>query len=214
MASFMPCFKKIDLFIDVRRLWLGMIVLLLMALLSSAAFASNKGRITIESFNLQKTAEGYQIDVEADIVLNKTLKEALEKGVELYFVTRFSIIKPRWYWLDEEVARSKERVGLSYHALTRQYRLIHHNQLQNFATLEATLGALGKQFNSPVDEYSPLMPDTEYIATLQIWLDVSRLSKPFQLESFDTQDWNLSSEKKTWHVRLPLLSEINDEFAN
>lgn len=169
----------------------------------------------IESFNLQQSAEGYQLDVKADIVLSPALKKALEKGVELYFVIRLAIIKPRWYWLDEEVARSKKRIGLSYHALTRQYRLTHHTQLQGYyATLDAALDALGKQFNSPIDEYSSLEPGTEYLATLQIWLDVSRLSKPFQLEWFDTQDWNLSSEKKTWRVKFPLVPEINGELVN
>lgn len=211
MAFFMPCFRKIDRSGSVFRLWPGLAILLLTILLPSVTLASDKGYIEIESANLKQSAEGYLIDVEAEIVLNKTLQEALEKGVELFFVTRFSVMKPRWFWWDEEVARSKERIGLSYHALTRQYRLIHHTQLQGFATLTDALHALGSQYDIPVEEHVPLRQGEEHVATLQIWLDVSRLSKPFQLEWFDSKDWNLSSRKKVWEIRFPPLSDEIDE---
>ncbi len=196
---------------SIKKPWLSTATLLLTAFLSAVTLAAEKGHIQIESFTLRESAEGYQIDVEADITLNRTLKKALKKGVELYFVTRFLVMKPRWYWLDEEVARCKERIGLSYHALTRQYRLIHRAQLQSFTTLEAALQTLGQQSDLLVEEHIPLDQETEYTAILQIWLDVSRLSKPFQLEWLDTQDWNLSSEKKVWPVRFPLTSARGDE---
>ncbi len=212
MVSFMLYSRKTDPYISRKTLWSSIAILLLTALLSSVTLAAEKGRIEIESFNLKRSAEGYRIDVEANITLNRTLKKALQKGVELFFVTRFLVMKPRWYWLDEEVARCKERIGLSYHALTRQYRLIHHTQLQSFTTLEAALQTLGNQSNLPVEEHTELDHDTEYVAILEMWLDVSRLSKPFQLEWFDTRDWNLSSKKKIWHVKFPLVSEVSHEI--
>lgn len=67
-------------------------------------------------------------------------------------------MKPRWYWLDEEVARSKERIELSYQALTRQYRLTQHGQPRNFPTLKAALQALGHQPDMLIRRINPSCP--------------------------------------------------------
>lgn len=209
MAFFMPCSKKTDMHADIRSPWLS-IVLLLIVLFSSTTLAA-KGHIEIESFQLKESGKRFYIDVQADIGLSKTMKQALKKGVDLYFVTRLLIMKPRWYWLNEEVARYKERTTLSYQALTRQYRLVQRGQSQNFPTLKAALQALGHQPDLLIREHTPLLPDTTYTAVLQVWLDVSRLSKPFQLEWLDTQDWNLISEKKIWQVTFPPTPEANNE---
>lgn len=211
MAFFMLYSGKTDLFGAIRRSWRNLIFFLLIIPLSSAALAAEKGHIEIESFHVKKSSENFLIDVEADIDLSRTMKQALKKGVDLYFVTRLLIMKPRWYWLDEEVARSKERIELSYQALTRQYRLTQHGQPRNFPTLQAALQALGHQPDMLIKENQSLLPDTTYTAILQIWLDISRLSKPFQLEWLDTEDWNLSSKKKIWQIKFPPAPAVGDE---
>ncbi|WP_240141380.1 DUF4390 domain-containing protein [Nitrosomonas sp. HPC101] len=206
----MPCSEKTDMHAAIRNALLNIMFILLTALFSSTTLAA-KGHIEIESFHLIKSDENLYINVQADIDLSTTMKQALEKGVDLYFVTRLLIMKPRWYWLDKEVARSKERIGLSYQALTRQYRLLQRGQSQSFPTLKDALQALGHQPDLLIKEHTPLLSDTSYTAILQIWLDVSRLSKPFQLEWLDTQDWNLSSEKKIWQVTFPLAPTTDNE---
>lgn len=211
MASFMLYSGKTDLFAAIRRPWHNLIFLLLVMLLSPATLAAEKGHIEIESFHVRKSGESFHIDVEANIDLSRTMKQALKKGVDLYFVTRLLIMKPRWYWLDEEVARSKERIELSYQALTRQYRLTQHGQPRNFPTLKAALQALGHQPDMLIRENQPLLPDTTYTAILQIWLDISRLSKPFQLEWLDTEDWNLSSKRKIWQIKFPPAPDAGNE---
>lgn len=201
----MPCLVSADSMRWLKRLLSFLMTIGLITLLMSAAQARDEGGIEIKSFTLEAVGDGYQISLDADIVLNSTLEQALEKGIVLYFVSKFSIIDSRWFWLDEEVARSKRRIGLSYHALTRQYRLSGRMMMpQSFDTLSEALQALGKQHNIPVEVKSPLKQNMEYIATLQIWLDISRLAKPFQLEWFSSKDWNLSSEKKEWRIRLPM----------
>jgi len=210
MASFTPYSRKTDMTAATRHAWLHLTFLLLALLFSSTPIAAEKGRIEIDSFRVKKFSDSFRIDVEADFVLSKTMKQALKKGVNLYFVTRLLIMKPRWYWLDEEVARSKERIELSYQALTRQYRLIQRGQSRSFPTLKAALAALGHQPHLLIRENKPLLPDSTYTAVLQIWLDISRLSKPFQLEWLDSEDWNLSSEKKIWQLKIPPVVEAGN----
>ncbi|MCW5600329.1 DUF4390 domain-containing protein [Nitrosomonas sp.] len=184
-----------------------MVAATLTVLMLTVSQARSEGSIEIKSFSLDAVDEGYQTSLDAQIVLNSTLEQALEKGIVLYFVTKFAIIDSRWFWLDEEVARSKLRIGLSYHALTRQYRLSGRMiTSQSFDTLQDALHALGKQHNIPLEVRPSLKQDAEYMATLQIWLDISRLAKPFQLEWFSSKDWNLSSEKQEWRIRMPVAS--------
>ena len=76
--------------------------------------------IQIKSVSMVAVEQGYEISIDSEIALNATLEQALEKGIVLYFVTKFSLIDSRWYWLYDEVARSKLRVGLRYYALKRQ----------------------------------------------------------------------------------------------
>lgn len=224
MVSFMRYFKKNNrlivttavnnLFFDYSPSMRFFPVILLAILLCSpfSSLAEEQGHIEIKSCQLKPCDENLCIDIESDIVLGEPVKQALKNGVDLYFVARFLIMQPRWYWFDEEVARAKDRVELSYQALTRQYRLIQQGQSQNFPTLKAALQALGNQQDLPIREHTPLLPDTSYTAVLRIWLDVSRLSKPFQMEWLDTKDWSLSSKRKIWPITFPLVSEAHNEL--
>jgi hypothetical protein len=89
-------------------------------LLSGNVHAEN---IRIKSVALDASDEGYQFNADVEITLNPMLERSLGKGIVLYFVSELNLLDPRWYWLDEKVARSKQREALSYYALTRQYRL-------------------------------------------------------------------------------------------
>ncbi len=194
----MHCYKKIKLIFLTKNLLIQLTAIWLVMLFPLPLSADPGGNIQIESFDLRKSAEGFQLDVLADITLNQTLEDALEKGVELVFRVNASIMEARWYWLDEEVSRCRVRFSLSYHALTRQYRLLLENgQLQSFTSLGIALKTLGHQVNLPFREYTPLLSGHEYYLALQISLDISRLSKPFQMEWFNSEDWNLVSEKIT-----------------
>jgi len=39
------------------------------------------------------------------------------------FCGEFSLMRSRWYWLDEEIFQGEQTVKLSYNMLTRQYRI-------------------------------------------------------------------------------------------
>lgn len=159
--------------------------------------------IQIKSFSLAATDRGYEMSLDSEIMLNATLEQALEKGIVLYFVTKFSLIDSRWYWLNDEVARSKYRVGLRYYALTRQYHLNNPLFSYSYNSLREALQALGQLRDYPVTVKSELKQDADYIASLRIWLDLTRMPKPFQVEALGSSQWNLRSEKLEWRMKLP-----------
>jgi len=203
MVSFILYFKKNNLMKLRTKLQSTLLIfLLLVMLLPLAAYA--EGEVQIKSVKLAAVDDDYQISVDSEIVLNPTLEKALEKGIVLYFVTKFTLLDPRWYWFDKEVARTKPRIGLTYYALTRQYRLIYRSYSRNFFSLEEALQVLSQLHDHPITINSELKPNVEYKAILRVWLDLTRMPKPFQVEALSSSDWNLSSDRLEWEMKLPV----------
>lgn len=170
---------------------------------ASSAFATT-GSIEVRSFKLEAVEnDGYRVSVDSKIELNPTLERALEKGVVLYFVNKFTLVEPRWYWFDHEVARIKTRIGLRYYTLTRQYHLSDHTFSKYFFTLNEALQALQKVHDEPLRISAELSPTSEYHAILRLWLDLTRMPKPFQVEALGSSAWNLTSERLQWRMQLP-----------
>ncbi len=184
------------------QLSLANLIFFLLILLLPVTVAQAEG-IQIKSVSVAAAEQGYEISIDSEIVLNATLEQALEKGIVLYFVTKFSLVDSRWYWLYDEVARGKLRVGLRYYALTRQYHLSHAAFSQSFNTLTEALQALGQLRDYPLTAKSDLKQDVDYIASLRIWLDLTRMPKPFQVEALGSSKWDLSSDKLEWRMKLP-----------
>lgn len=199
----MPCFTKPDLFARLLCVCVSAVALLAIALLPVAA-AHADGGIQITSVTLKATEEGYQFDADFEITLNNKLENALEKGMVLYFVTELNLVKSRWYWLDERIAQSRVREGLSYYALTRQYRLSRGTLSQNFGTLGEALQALSRVRNRPIIVSFELRQDEEYTVELRMRLDISALPKPFQVETLGSREWDLGTGILRWNTQLPM----------
>jgi hypothetical protein len=199
MVFFMRCCTKSDSFL--RLLHAATMTLLGLALLGATAHAEV---IQIKSVVIEAMDEGYQFNADFEISLNPKLELALEKGIVLYFVTELNLMNSRWYWLDEKVAQSRVREGLSYYALTRQYRLSRGALSQNFSTLKEALQALSRVRDRPIIANSEVKPDTEYIVELRMRLDISALPKPFQVETLGSKEWDLSTGTLQWSTKLPL----------
>jgi hypothetical protein len=168
-------------------LWLGV----------SAACAEN---ITVSRTEANFSGGSYQISADFDIKLNFTVGQALTRGVPLYFVTEFTLTRPRWYWMDEVVAQSEQTVKLSYNSLTQQYRITRGSLFQNFASLDAALRVLSHQSAQPIPA-SMLKSGENHVAAVRMWLDVSLLPKPLQVNELTGDDWNLNSVWYRWIVR-------------
>lgn len=176
--------------------WLLAIYLMLCAPFGWAA------SIDIRNPVLQASEEGYVLSADFRIDFNPRLEEAVTKGVTLYFVLDFELERPRWYWMDEKVASKSQTWRLSYHALTRQYRLSTGSLHQAFASLEEALQMLSRVRRWPVLD-TPLRPGDSYQAALRLRLDISQLPKPFQVSALANRDWNLNSDWLRWKFVVP-----------
>lgn len=175
------------------------------ALAFAAASGARADEIEVGAAALRATEEGLVLSADFAFELNPRLGEVVANGVPLYFLVEFEVSRPRWYWFDEKTAASHLQLRLSYHALSRQYRLSSGPLQQNFPSLREALDVLRRVRNWLVAERSVLHPDTNYEAVLRMRLDVSLLPKPFQLSALTSRELNLESPWKRFTFRVPAL---------
>ena len=180
---------------------LRLLVSLLLALALAWSAPARAENIEISHISLQGNDEGYALDADFNIELNPRLEDAINKGVAMYFEVEFELTRKRWYWFDDSVSRQL-MLRLSYHALTRQYRISSGALYQSFSTLPDALRVLSRVRSWQVLERGEVGAGTEYWAALRMRLDVTQLPKPFQVNALTSREWNLASEWRRWPFRV------------
>ncbi|HEX6006280.1 MAG TPA: DUF4390 domain-containing protein [Burkholderiales bacterium] len=173
----------------------------LVALCVALVFASSAAAdIEVKRASLAVAEDGYVLEADFSIQLTPPLEDVLSKGVSLYFLLEFELIRPRWYWFNDKIAETQHQYRLSYNALTRQYRVGTGSLYQNFATLADALEVLSRVRRHNEIEPGLLKKDTSYVAAVRLRLDTSQLPKPFHLSALGSRDWNIASEWYRWTV--------------
>ena len=175
-------------------------ILLLAVALSWGMRAAFADDIELLEARLEQTEEGVVINADFSFDFNSRLEQAVTNGVPLYFVVEFDLTQPRWYWFDEKTATRRRQTRLSYHALSRHYRLSTGLLQQNYASLGEALAVLRRVRNWLVLDRSTPLSDANYQAAVRMRLDLSLLPKPFQVNALTSREWHLESEWRrfTW----------------
>ncbi len=184
---------------------------LLAWLFASVAHAEG---ISVNKAEVRLLDDGYHLVSSYDINLTFVVQQALARGIPLYFVSEFSLTKPRWYWLEEEIFKSEITTKLSYNVLTRQYRISRGALYQNFATFEDTLNMLSRQSSVALPAglikqdsgyfaqlINKVKTETSYLASVRLRLDTNQLPKLLQVNALTGNDWTLDSGWYRWVIR-------------
>ncbi len=167
------------------------------------AGAARAEEIQIHNAILELTDEGPSITADFRLELPAKLEEALLGGVPLYFIVECEVARPRWYWLDERVTTAVTRYRLSYHAITREYRLSSGALHYGVATLAEGLRLMTALRTWVIADRAQLRPATTYEAWLRMRLDTSQLPRPLQVAAFGQRDWALASPWQKWQFIIP-----------
>jgi F0F1-type ATP synthase membrane subunit c/vacuolar-type H+-ATPase subunit K len=178
--------------------WLAALAALLLGFAAAAPAAADG--IEVRKAALVAAEDGYFLEAQFDIALTPALEDALNKGVPLYFSLEFELIRPRWYWLDQRIASSRQQYRLSYNALARQYRVSLGTLFQNFASLREALDFLSRVRIRELFGPDTLVKGGSYTAALRLRLDTSQLPRPFHITAVGSRDWNVSSDWHRWTV--------------
>ena len=173
----------------------------LLVLLACALARAND--IEVREARLRAVEEGLVLDADFSFDLTPRLAEVLANGVPLYFRVDFELTRRRWYWLDEKAAERQLHLRLSYHALSRHYRVSTGLLQRSFATLEEALDVLKHLRGWLVVERTVSFADADYEAALRMRLDTALLPKPFQLSALTSRELHLESAWRRFIVRSP-----------
>ena len=170
-------------------------------LLALATADARSDEVEVLQANLVAVEDGLVLNADFAFELSPRLEEVVVNGVPLYFRVEFELTRPRWYWFDERAASRVLQLRLSYHALSRHYRLSTGLLQQNFSSLEEALNVLKRLRNWLVVDRTATFSDAEYEASVRMRLDSTMLPRPFQLSALTSRELQLDSPWRRFSVR-------------
>lgn len=188
-----------------RGRWLAGL-LLVTGLLWAAAASAQSVAVDVPQLQLERADDGVYLSATVEFELPALVKDALEKGIPVFFVTEADVLRRRWYWTDERIAESTRYMRLAYQPLTRRWRLnVSPNPFgniglgvslsQNFDGLDDALFALKRVNRWRIAEQAQLADDQSYRVDFQFRLDTSQLPRPLQMGILGRADWSLSVDR-------------------
>ena len=177
--------------------------------------------IQLVKAELSQRGELWELSGGYNLRLSSTLEDALKRGVQLSFVQEFELDRPWTFWMPsnmtqymggwlnnnwaarnfwpaEGIARLSRVLSLSYNALLRQYFVTVGGLSRSFTNLEDALDQAADFNDWAVLNQSQVQKRQHYRAAVHMYLDVSQLPKPLQINAVGSQRWQLDSGWWEW----------------
>ena len=180
------------------RLWLLLLLALICGNLMPSTLLAAPSSLEIKSAELVHGEGIYLLDADFDLILSPAVEEAVNKGMPLNFLVEFQLVALKRYWFDDEIVSLTSKVALSYHALSRQYLLNRDGHQLSFTSLQEAKEELSHIKNWHVLDADLLKKGENYQAALRMRLDQSKLPKALQVDTLNSEDWNMVSERLRW----------------
>jgi hypothetical protein len=147
----------------------------------------------VELFTLKASREDGALNLEfsARVALPRAVDDALQKGVPLYFVAEATLLRNRWYWRDERVARLARSWRLAFQPLTGAWRVSLGGLHQSYGSLDEALSAVSRSGGWKLVDADRLDKDTSYYVEFSYRLDSSQLPGPMQFGLGGGSDWTV-----------------------
>jgi hypothetical protein len=140
----------------------------------------------------------YVINADVALSLNPRIEDAIEQGLTVNFVAEAAVESPRWYWFDDTLATGRLEFRLSYHPMTRSYRLGIGNLHQSFNTLDAAVRTMLRIRRWYIAPMRTLTPGESYNVRVRFRLDNGLLPRPFQVSTLGSKDWQIETDWMSW----------------
>ena len=158
--------------------------------------------VQVRNLQILTQAEDYTVSADFNLKLNPQLVNAVESGLMLHFNLEFELYHARWYWFNKEISKKRKIYTLSYHALSRKYRLGTGALYQTFDNLEEAVRTISHLRSWKVIEAKSINESTIYQANLILYLNIQELPKPFQINTLKNNDWDLSTGWIRWEFAI------------
>lgn len=173
---------------------LGLRLLLWLLVLGAGAPAAAQG-VELATLSAERRDGALTLEFAARIVLPRTVEDALQQSVPVYFVAQADLKRSRWYWRDERVARVSRQWRLAYQPLTGNWRVGLAGINQAYNTLDEALAALSRSAGWRLVDLAQLDPDSSYYIDFSYKLDTSQLPGPMQFGLGGGGEWAVGVQR-------------------
>jgi len=191
-ASTTPCCART---LDRRLTAIIRLACLTSLFVSLPAFASDAG---IRYAEIVPSDDQYVINADVSLDLSPAVTNTIDQAVPVNFVAEASIESPRWYWFDATLASDRLEFTLSYHPMTRSYRLAIGTLHQDYESLESALETMTRIRQWIITPMKTLAPGESYNVKLRFRLETELLPRPFQLSTIGSSDWAIETDWLRW----------------
>ena len=179
-----------------RRFLQGLQLLLVLACLWAWAGAARGQGVELTALNIGQTEGALSLDFAARVTLPTAVEDALQRGVPIYFVAEARLLRSRWYWRDERVARVSRSWRVAYQPLTNTWRVGLGGLHQTHDTLAEALGTASRSAGWKLVDLSQIDPESSYYLEFSYRLDTKQLPGPMQFGlGGPGGDWSVGVER-------------------
>ena len=184
----------------VRRLFMQGLLpgLLMLGCLAAAPGTAAAQGVELVTLRVSRGEGALNLEFTARVNLPRTVEDALQRGVPLYFVAQAQLLRDRWYWRDERVARVARSWRVAYQPLTGNWRAGLGGLNRTYATLGEALAAASRSAGWKLADLAQLDPDKNYYIEFSYRLDTTQLPGPMQfgLTGLGGQgEWSLGASR-------------------
>jgi hypothetical protein len=179
----------------VRRVFIqGLLALGVLALggMPGATRAQSVELVTLQTSKAE--GGGLDLDFVARVNLPAAVEQALQRGVPVYFVAEATLLRNRWYWRDERVARVSRSWRLALQPLTGAWRVSLGGLSQSYPSLAEALAAVSRG-GWRLAEASRIEAGESYYVEFGYRLDTSQLPGPMQFGLGGQSDWSVGATR-------------------
>ncbi|WDU53442.1 DUF4390 domain-containing protein [Taylorella equigenitalis] len=153
---------------------------------SSAVFTEINPTI-IDNYSLS-------LSTKINLQLDSELRQALSKGLPLYFTLDARFYQKRGYWFDKLIAQQSLTWMIHYNVLLREWRIERGPYVAKGYSLEDAIDLITTNDDWKILLNEPMDSSKKYYGKVRLRLDTSLLSRPFQISAFsDSSAWSFSS---------------------
>jgi hypothetical protein len=167
--------------------FLALLVVGVAALLAAAT--AHASSVELAALEVKRVEGSLTLDFNARVTLPKAVEDALQRGVPIYFVAEAQLLRSRWYWRDERVARVSRSWRLAYYPLTGLWRVGLGGLDQRFGTLSEALAIASRSSGWKLADLAQVDPDKGYYVEFSYRLDTTQLPGPMQFGLGGQSDW-------------------------
>lgn len=151
--------------------------------------------VELASLDTKRQDGALTLDFAVRVNLTRSVEDALQRGVPVYFVAQADLKRSRWYWRDERVARVTRSWRVAYQPLTGTWRVGLGGLQQTFGTLAEAMNAASSSAGWRLADLNQIDPDSRYTVDFSYRLDTAQLPGPMQFGLVGQSDWALSVER-------------------